>query len=109
LEYAGWCAAFGIVKSTSLLLYLEEDASVRSLTGLEILSGNRPAWRIDIVLVVLLLLLLARYVGRVSSRFRLSWKDFWLPLRSTTLSATAPYARTWRAVTELAESAKMKP
>lgn len=53
------------------------------------------------------------YVGSESSRFRLRLNDRWLPLvvlRETAAlwGATAPYARTWRALTPVSRSAKIK-
>lgn len=51
------------------------------MIGEDIFKGNRDALRIDIDLV---LAVLGRYVGRVSSRFRPSWNDLRLLDREMT-------------------------
>lgn len=98
---AGWCARFGTVTPDGSL-YFVGDASL--LIGLEIFNGNRVVLRIDGDLLAWGL-----YVGSVSSRLVLSLNDRWLLLGETTLCpATAPYTRTWRALTPVSPSAKMK-
>lgn len=72
--------------------------------GLEIFKGNRVVCRTDGDLFTDWGL----YIGSISSRFVLSLKDRWLlPLESTFWGATAPYRRTWRALTPASRFVKM--
>ena len=108
-EYiAGWCAKLGIATPDESREYLDEVASFFVWIGRDILSGKRVALGFDGDRRTEKCEL---YFGRESSRFRLKLNDRWLLLAlrtSTFWGATAPYARTWRAVTPVCLSAKMK-